>query len=113
MLDCDWYKKIDKSHGMALTALSSHLSPEQRGGNPDGSDVPIDFAGGCADEASYDNMDFVDPDPTDEVMTGDGDPLTLLFALFVDGVQLHDHGRATTTVIGLKCLDLDWGIRCC
>lgn len=50
--------------------------------------------------------DEVDADPGDEVMTGAGDCLTLMFAVFVDGVQLHQHGRATTAVIGLKCLDL-------
>lgn len=50
--------------------------------------------------------DMVDPDPSDEQMTGAGDALTLMFGIFVDGVQLHGHGRATTTVIGVKCLDL-------
>lgn len=47
-----------------------------------------------------------DPDPSDEFMTGAGPTLTLLFGLFVDGVQLHASGESTTTVVSLKCLDL-------
>lgn len=48
----------------------------------------------------------VDPDPSDEHMTGNGDSMTLTFGLFIDGVQLHQHARATTTVVGIKCIDL-------
>lgn len=47
-----------------------------------------------------------DPDPRDELPPPEGDTITLFFGLFVDGVQLHQHGRSTTAVICVKCLDL-------
>lgn len=112
MLDSPFYQRIDKAHGRALSALDSqdqaacaqdaHIATED-------ADTPA-----CAgpstqpaiNEETASDGDIVDPDPTDEVATGDGETLTLLFALFIDGVQLHGHGRATTTVVGLKCIDL-------
>lgn len=68
----------------------------------------LDDADGVASASDQESEPGVgaDSDPSDEIHTGEGDRLCLLFALFVDGVQLHQHGRATTTVISLKCLDL-------
>lgn len=76
--------------------LHVYLPPDEEGGPPP-SDLP--------DDLSEDGMPE-ETDPSDEIHMGQGDKLGLLFALFVDGVQLHQHGRATTTVISLKCLDL-------
>lgn len=47
-----------------------------------------------------------DADASDEIGTAHGETMVLLFGLFVDGVQLHNTGRSTTTVFSLKCLDL-------
>lgn len=46
------------------------------------------------------------PDPSDSFPPHNGEQFMLFFGLFVDGVQLHQHGRHTTTVIALKLLDL-------
>lgn len=105
LLDSPAYTRVDSAHGGALSALSSAYEPVP----VEGVDAPV--AGRVAQKASEDSdsgefAEVSDPDPLDEVMTGDGDVLTLLFALFVDGVQLHQHGRSTTTVVALKCLDL-------
>ena len=67
-------------------------------------EAAIDQVPGTPDHAEDDYL--VDADPRDEVMTAYGPDMVLLFGLFVDGVQLHVHGRSTTTVFCLKCLDL-------
>ena len=70
---------------------SAGPSPDQVPDTPD-TDPTADF--------------LADADPRDEVMTAYGTDMVLLFGLFVDGVQLHQHGRSTTTVFCLKCLEL-------
>ena len=45
-------------------------------------------------------------EPSDEVMTGAGAILFLLFGIFCDGVQLYGNNKSTTTVIAIKCLDM-------
>lgn len=99
MLQSPLYKRLDTAHGGALSALSSESV-----GSLVAQPTPVGATGAATDPDTID--DEANPDPTDEVMTGDGDELALMFALFVDGVQLHDHGRASTTVVGLKCIDL-------
>lgn len=109
MLDSQWDNQLDTVHGKALTALASNVvdtAEVQQSCSDAVGTAPRPASLGIVGEISDAEQECVDPDPTDEVMTGNGDSLTLLFALFVDGVQLHDHGRATTTVMGLKCLDL-------
>lgn len=105
MLDSPLYQQLDEAHGRALSALDSSQTQSEV---PVGGAVPMHPPAEAAPAAPYRDPlhEPVDTDPSDEVMTGAGDTLTLLFALFVDGVQLHGHGRDTTTVIGLKCLDL-------
>lgn len=112
MMDSPLYERLDRAHGGALTALSSSHDSVTVDAATSNVREDVDEVGGPShhtqlpahsDVAEDDN---VTPDPTDEIMTGDNDTIALFFALFVDGVQLHDHGRATTTVVGLKCLDL-------
>lgn len=107
-LDSDFYQHLDHAHNGAISALSPGSAGQTRGNN---SNVAL----GAASPASPSSIgacpttevpDSVNADPIDEVMTANGDTMTLFFALFVDGVQLHAHGRATTTVVGVKCLDL-------
>lgn len=131
LLDSEFYHHVDYAHGGAISALSEDPCSEQKDEHTN--DVPcaaINMA--CApvrvadqlppseevasdrscsqdpcSRTSHDSQpDEVTADPSDEVMTALADTITLFFALFVDGVQLHAHGRATTTVVGLKCLDL-------
>lgn len=45
-------------------------------------------------------------DVTDEFPPPEGDRIILLFGAFVDGVQLSQHGRTSTTVISIRCLDM-------
>lgn len=104
MLDSPVYKRLDEVHGHVISALSSQVSE-----HPGDSGLASPEVAGPSTAAAAPTCrpeDFVDPDPSDEIMTASGDVLTLCFALFVDGVQLHQHGRATTTVVGIKCLDL-------
>lgn len=108
MISSPFYQQVDEAHGSAISALSSLPSSPGEGPRPPGRGFE---ATASADTRAPDLTPpppdcHVDPDPSDEVMTGDCDTLTLLFGVFVDGVQLHQHGRATTTVIGIKCLDL-------
>lgn len=112
MISSPFYQQVDEAHGGALSALSS--VPTSPGDGPIHSGCGFDATTpgvtpgvtGAPDLAPPPPDCQVDPDPSDEVMTGDCDTLSLLFGVFVDGVQLHQHGRATTTVIGIKCLDL-------
>lgn len=110
MLDSPVFQKLDASHGQALSTLSSHRIGLNADVVAPSTDLGQIASSSRSSEAILDtgvsDSERVDPDPTDEVMTGEGDRIALLFALFIDGVQLHDHGRATTTVVGLKCLDL-------
>lgn len=111
MLDSPFFERLDQAHGGALSMLSSRDEVQNTSARESDAVQGDDAGAGsslgataCDTDAS--DCEAVDPDPTDEVMTGGGDSLTLLCALFIDGVQLHDHGRATTTVVGLKFLDL-------
>lgn len=131
LMDSPLFQDVDAAHGFALTRLvqeqpaadaadecaaddapelqqhfphehgesdrwpaNTPSQEESQQNRPDGWDTESEL--GVADA----------PEPSDEIHTGLGDRLCLLFALFVDGVQLHQHGRATTTVISIKCLDL-------
>lgn len=119
MLDSPFFSNLDRAHGHALSALTaaeamdhgaepvglqSKARREPSPFSPRQSETGRELPSLSPTPILHDSA--VDPDPTDEEMTGAGDSLTLLFALFVDGVQLHAHGRATTTVVGIKCLDL-------
>lgn len=125
LLDSAVYKRVDEAHGYAISALAEASVQDQSNpsgdaaGNPepsqagniagdsdasvtsdDDADVPM------SDDQSDPLEEVGDPDPSDEVMTANGDVSAIMFALFVDGVQLHQSGSATTTVVSLKCLDL-------
>lgn len=136
MLESALYKRVDAAHGMALSALDSNGmnsvdnaedEVEADDGAEDGpidggsdtteifsdwSDADDDVQPACdrgvqGESSESENLEEVcDPDPSDETMTGAGDVAAILFALFVDGVQLHQNANATTTVVSLKCLDL-------
>lgn len=84
----------------AVGPPSEALNRPRSGTTDEGGDSDV----GSADEAPLEAVE--DPDPSDEVVTGEGDTLALLFGLFVDGVQLKQGNRETTTVVSLKCLDL-------
>lgn len=64
----------------------------------------------CGAEPTWDPDDMgpvhADFDASAHIGTAHGETMVLLFGLFVDGVQLHNAGRSTTTVFSLKCLDL-------
>lgn len=112
MLDSPYYAHLDAAHNYAISALSSEPDAEASSVlNPAlATPMPGITGQGCANEAEEsaeeDELDAVeDPDPSDEVMTGEGDTLVLLFSLFVDGVQLKQGNRETTTVVSLKCMD--------
>lgn len=111
MLDSPFFERLDQAHGGALSMLSSRDEVQSTSARESdavqGDDAGAGSSVGAASsDTDASDCEAIDPDPTDEVMTGGGDSLTLLCALFIDGVQLHDHGRATTTVVGLKFLDL-------
>lgn len=121
MLQCPLYRRLDLAHGCALSALadpklaSGLVAGDQPAGSATDCDAPVQpteeargVVSGCSDHvpASPESDDLVDPDPQDDLMTAHGPDMVLLFGLFVDGVQLHGHGRSTTTVFALKCLDL-------
>ena len=126
LLNSPFYQHIDQLHGHAVSGLACGTLPVATSGEavegrtsdatsaristspaplPQTGATPPSHASGAGSSRDL-AEDEVDPDPTDEVMTGAGDSLTLMFAVFVDGVQLQQHGRGTTTVIGIKCLDL-------
>ena len=88
----------------ASAAAALHLTPTAAVSPAAAEEAAIDQVPGTSDHAEDDYL--VDADPRDEVMTAYGPDMVLLFGLFVDGVQLHVHGRSTTTVFCLKCLDL-------
>lgn len=104
MLESPFYARLDAAHDGAISALSvaDADAPAVGLAQPaDDGEVP------ASSEHDTEQLQPVeDADPSDEVMTGGGDTLALLFGLFVDGVQLHANGRSTTTVVSLKCLDL-------
>lgn len=111
------YKDLDAAHDGALSALSTAtLGGEHEVSESEGSAMEAAAASpplrhhvdeqGAQTDADDILEEVLHPDPSDEVMTGNGDTVILLFGLFVDGVQLHAHGRSTTTVISMKCLDL-------
>ena len=107
-LDSEFYQHLDYAHNGAISVLSQGSLGQTSGNNSTtalAADTPTSPSsiGACP---STEAPDSVNADPIDEVMTANGDTMTLFFALFVDGVQLHAHGRATTTVVGVKCLDL-------
>lgn len=105
MIQSDFYAQLDEAHGGSISALDSR-STVPASVEPQTPQHPPDCHQSPAEPCDVPDFGHVDSDPSDEVMTGAGDTLTLFFALFVDGVQLHGHGRSTTTVIALKCLDL-------
>ena len=101
--------------GGPAPAVHGPPQPAQDGGGPAAAarrpPVPAQDGGGPAaaahEPAEESDLDAVeDPDPSDDHMTAHGKSMIMLFGLFVDGVQLHGHGRHTTTVFVLKCLDL-------
>lgn len=117
MLDSALYASIDSAHDGAISALASsdgtasadvgvgeHGSGLVAANEPAHEDLlPVERQE--SDDAAHLNP-VQDTDPSDEVMTGDGDTLVLLFGVFVDGVQLHTTAKDTTTVVSLKCIDL-------
>ena len=111
MLDSEFYARLDAAHGGALSALArgSDPAPDESVHHDEG--IAAHATGSSAvdaDPLDQGGQDWpvADPDPRDEVMTGNGDTIILMFGLFVDGVQLHSSGRSSTTVFSLKCLDL-------
>lgn len=126
------YRRLDEAHGGAISALADpsyaaqplpddgagpaapapggHSAPSPPRAIHPGvpAHIPLQMPGPAAHEYAYEREggDLDDPDPRDEIMTAHGEEMVLLFGLFVDGVQLHQHGRSTTTVFCLKCLDL-------
>jgi hypothetical protein len=129
MLDSPWYRDIDRSvHGL-LSALrddggmvgsdadesDGHGGPGRVGSLSNrGSDAEVERnsaddspSGHVTGADAEDELQEVqDPDPSDEVMTGEGDHIALLWAIFTDGVQMYDKTQATTMVFSIKCLCL-------
>lgn len=112
MLDSPYYAHLNSAHNNAISALAcSEAGSCTREGTPHAPESSgPESTGQGGQEAGADQEDQLeaveDPDPSDEVMTGSGDTIVLLYAIFVDGVQLHQGNRETTTVISLKNLDL-------
>lgn len=121
MVGSDLYAEVDAAHGNAISALSSPTDnpvqpPEEDPtlAHAESLDVPPATEGGVdqGDNEStgsepQDPLEEVgDPDPSDEIMTANGESMVLLFGLFMDGVQLFAHGRSTTAVVSMKCLDM-------
>lgn len=122
MLQSPKYRRLDEAHGGAISALANpNYAPQPLPAPPgagachpgpgdigvsDHSLPPQPPAHTAQYEYAHDGQHVENPDARDEEMTAHGEELILLFGLFVDGVQLHQHGRSTTTVFCLKCLDL-------
>lgn len=115
MIESPFYARLDAAHGGAISAFAVSeeprvdpaAAPAAAAVAEPPADPPAD-AHMAGDSDFEDDPDFpaADPDPRDEVMTGNGDTLVLMFGLFCDGVQLHESRRSSTTVFSLKCLDL-------
>lgn len=120
LFDSELFKFLDEAHGGAISALQYGEMETEAANLPDSDPMEAvnghgmqqnatqegdtSMAGSC-DEDEDDYLD-VDPDPCDDIPPPEGKRITVFFSLFVDGVQLNQHGRATTVVVALKCLDL-------
>lgn len=115
-LDSEFYSALDKAHHGLLSQFSvdgnARGCSKSEGGGPAslGDEAVTGSPQGELYKCASDTSDPADleatGDPSDEVMTGAGDLLVLLFGVFIDGVQLYSNNKSTTTVIALKCLDL-------
>jgi len=117
MLESEWYAKVDAAHGGAVSAMATaetadHPMETDHAAQAEPHNAPTTLVDADVPDEDESLYEVCDSDPSDEVMTGDGDSLCLLFGLFVDGVQLHVSGRSTTTVLSLKCLDLPGFLVC-
>jgi hypothetical protein len=126
MLDSPWYQEVDRSvHGLLSALRDDGSTADERHGQTGAGDLCSKSSHGSDDEDVERNRDggghsedvsghdtdgepeeVQDPDPSDEVMTGAGDHLALLWAIFHDGVQMYDKTQATTMVFSTKCLCL-------
>ena len=111
-----YYAQLDQATGGLLSRHDSSLAPGgdettplRPGTNPDTGQSPDPARSAplpvWTDDIDAPGEDIAQSDPLDEVRTGDGDVMVLLFAIFCDGVQLHQKSQSTTVVITLKCLD--------
>ena len=112
-----YYAQVDQASGGLLSQWDSSLAPggcgstqprqsaDRESGQPS-LPAPVGTASlPIADDVAMPGEGIAQSDPLDEVRTGDGAVMVLLFALFCDGVQLHQKSQSTTVVITLKCLD--------
>jgi hypothetical protein len=129
MLDSPWYHEVDRSvHGLLSALRDDGSTAGSDAVEGEGRERPGDV--GIQSSQRYDAeverngedgshsgdstgvdaegelQEVQDPDPSDEVMTGAGDHLALLWAIFHDGVQMYDKTQATTMVFSIKCLCL-------
>lgn len=115
LLDSPLYERLDNAHGKAISELAREDvrmdgSDEEmlpgHAANGASESTRSERVQGTASDSDFELGEVSDPDPLDEVMTAHGDTMTLFFGLFIDGVSLHQHGRSSTTVVAIKCMDL-------
>ena len=87
VLESPYFKHLDQKSGGALTR-----------------DIHLDQAAAGAHLPS--SVGAVAQRAADEVHCGKGDHVTLLGATFVDGVQMHNGSKYTTTALSIKFMDL-------
>ena len=98
-----------RSDSAADAVHAGGFSGAVRPGGAAAATVGVQQSGADSDAMSEDESEpeeVADPDPSDEFWTGAGKLIALLFAIFHDGVQLHQKVKSTTLVFSLKCLDL-------
>lgn len=113
MIESPAYQFVDEAHDGGISHLSGVTTAGSgvartscdAGSLPVGTATEAGEAGACSDSDHDDNSDTYH-DAGEEFMTGVGQTIALLFGIFVDGVLMHKNGKATTTIISVKCLDL-------